>query len=420
MPVEETLPKLLNDEGYQTKVVGKMHVFPERCHYGFETMLLCEEGRLLGQYEGENRGYDDYEQWLADQGYPGQAMAHGMSVNEYAMTPWHLPNHLHPTEWIGTQACREIKSRDWTRPLFLWASFTAPHPPLTPLLNDLYLYEKEEMPEPAVGEWADEQPAFHTANLSFGEEKTEKQISLAKQAYYASVTHVDRQINRILGTLREEGLLENTWFIFTSDHGDNLGDHHLWQKANFLKGACNIPLIITPPLSGEYDHILGEDWLPGKVNHSVVGLHDILPTCLDISKATVPDHVDGTSLIPLVQNPKQSVRENILGEFGHIGERSLMLTDGIWKYIWYEEDGFELLFNLKEDPDEVHNLANSALTKKEELRKSLIDILSVRDNDPAVVGNELRVTTPGRKVTEKEKVKLINIEWAYNHPHGLH
>ncbi|MCF8563824.1 sulfatase-like hydrolase/transferase [Alicyclobacillus tolerans] len=250
IPVEETLPKQLSKVGYQTLVVGKMHTYPERCHYGFDNMILWEEGRRLGETYGEHHGYGDYEQWLAEQGYAGLAFAHGMTNNEYAMSPWHLPDHLHPTEWIGYQTCKEIKRRDWTRPLFIWSSFTAPHPPITPLLRDLYLYEQVKMPQPVVGDWAEKHPIFHQIQLAqhSGGHKTDLQIDLAFRAFYASVTQVDRQINRIIGTLREEGMLENTWFIFTSDHGDNLGDHHLWAKTNFLKGSCNIPMIVTPPI----------------------------------------------------------------------------------------------------------------------------------------------------------------------------
>ena len=418
LPTKETLPQLLRDEGYQTKVVGKMHTFPERCHYGFETMLLCEEGRRLGEYVGEHRGYDDYENWLTEQGYPGMAFGHGMSVNEYATTPWHLPDHTHPTEWVGTQTCKEIKRRDWTRPLFMWASFTAPHPPLTPLMRDLYMYEREEIPEPMIGDWVEEHPSFHTANIAFGEGKTPKQITLARQAYYALVTQVDRQINRIIGTLREEGILENTWFIFTSDHGDCLGDHHLWQKANFLNGACNIPFIITPPLNSEYDHLFNQEWIPGQVNQSVIGLQDILPTCLDIATGSIGEYRDGKSLLSLVKDPKLSVRENILGEFGNVGERSLMLTDGSWKYIWYEKDGYELLFDLKDDPNEMRNLAMKETYLRDKWRNELVQVLSYRENDPAVEGGQLIVSSPGYKMSPKERVKMLNTEWAYNHPYG--
>ncbi|MFC7392097.1 sulfatase-like hydrolase/transferase [Scopulibacillus cellulosilyticus] len=420
-PVKETLPQQLHDAGYQTLAVGKMHVYPERCHYGFDNMILWEEGRQIGKPYGMNKGYGDYEQWLAEQGYPGMAFTHGMSINEYSMTPWNLPDYLHPTEWIGYQACKEIKRRDWTRPLYMWASFTAPHPPLVPLMKDLYLYDRDDMPSPVIGDWADKHPAFHQLELSFDEQMTDKQIDLAYRAYFALVTQVDRQINRIIGTLREEGMLENTWFVFTSDHGDNLGDHHLWQKSNFLNGSCHIPLIITPPLRAEgdqLDELLGPNWVPGKVNNSVVGLQDILPTLCDIAGAEIPDHVNGKSLLPLVKDPTDRVRDTILGEYGNTGRRSLMLTNSEWKYIWYEEDGFELLFNILDDPNETRNLASKELNILEKWRNRLIDILSRRENDPAVSGKPLAGSSIGYELSLIEKEKRINT-YPYYHPMGL-
>lgn len=426
LPVKETLPQQLSQAGYQTKVVGKMHVYPERRHYGFESMLLCEEGRQFGKIYGENRGYDDYEQWLAEQGHPGMAFSHGMSMNEYAVSPWNLPNHLHPTEWIGQQTCKEIKRRDWTRPLFIWASFTAPHPPLTPLMNDLYIYEKDEIPKPVIGDWVENHSIYNQLNLSrFGERKTDKQIELAYRAYYAMVTQVDRQINRIIGTLLEEGMLDNTWFILTSDHGDNLGDHYLWQKANFLKGACNIPFIITPPLRREnFEDDLGSDWIPGMVNDSVVGLQDILPTCLNVAKTSIPEHVDGKSLLPIVKDTTGSVRDDILGEYREHGRkdgyRSFMLTDGKWKYIWYEEDGEELLFHIKEDPDEIHDLSLTEIAISDQFRSRLVERLSSRKNDPAEQGGQLNAVSPGYKLSSTEKAKKLSSYFIHKTPVGLH
>lgn len=408
LPTDRSLPQLLREGGYETRAVGKMHVYPERRHYGFDSMLLCEEGRELGAGSDRKRGYDDYEQWLAEQGYPGQAFAHGISSNGYcAVTPWHLPDELHPTEWIADQSCKVIKRRDWTRPLFLWSSFTAPHPPLTPLMRDLYMYEKDDMPEPAIGDWADNQPLFHQRNVAMFGGLSDRQAEWARRSFYAMITHVDRALNRIIGTLREEGMLENTWFIFASDHGDNMGDHHLWFKSNFTKGACNIPLIITPPVRGNLDQVMGEDWLPG-INRSPVGLQDLLPTCLGIAGVPIPEGLDGRSLLPLVEQRTERVREAILGEFGIAGQRSLMLTDGRWKYIWFEEDGAELLFHIEEDPNELNNLAKTDDSPIVYWRNILIQQLMRREHDPALQDNRLQSAGSPRVLSEKEKLRLVS------------
>lgn len=422
LPTEKTLPQQLRDAGYQTKVIGKMHTFPERRHYGFEQMLLCEEGRRLGTPYGENRGFDDYEQWLSEQGYPGLSHAHGLSINEYGVTAWHLPDHLHPTEWIGYQTCKEIKRRDWTRPQFIWASFTAPHPPLAPLMKDLYIYERDEIPKPYIGDWEENPPEYHQFNLMRYEDmNNDKKMDLAYRAFFALITQVDRQINRIVGTLKEEGLLENTWFILTSDHGDNLGDHNLWQKASFLKGSCNIPMIIAPPLNKEYQrNILGEDWIPGKESRAVVGLQDLLATCVDVAGAELPENIDGKSLVPLVRNENNTVRGTILGEFGRVDRRTLMVTDGLWKYIWFEEDGKELLFHIQEDPHELSNLIPTEPEELDRWRKKLISKLSKRLNDPAVVRGQLRQSSQSGPKTEEDRLKNFDYTFLHNSPIGLH
>ena len=83
----------------------------------------------------------------------------------------------------------------------------------------------------------------------------------------------------------------------------------------------------------------------------------------------------------LVKDPKISVRDNILGEFGNVGERSLMLTDGSWKYIWYEKDGYELLLILKGDPNEMRNIANKEPYLRDQWRNELVQVLSYRENE---------------------------------------
>lgn len=408
IPTKNTLPQLLRDEGYQTKVVGKMHVYPERCHYGFEHMQICEEGRKIGQATNEFRGYDDYEIWLAEQGYPGQAFTHGMANNAHSVTTWHLPDHLHPTEWIGRETCKAIKNRDWTRPLFLWSSFTAPHPPLVPLEKDLAMVDNDEISLPVTGDWVENSPLFHQFNMAMfeGDTKSEKEIRLAKRAYYALIMQIDRQINTIIGTLREEGMLENTWFIFTSDHGDNLGDHLLWGKRNFLRGSTQIPFIVTPPTKGNLNEVMGEEWIPGQTSDTVVGLQDILPTCLDIAGVEIPEDVDGRSVLSSVYHPEQMDTRYLLGEIGNPGMRSIMLTDGKWKYIWYEQDGKELLFNLNKDPDEETNLMEIEKDIMNELRQEMIHVLSERENDPAINHGKLTASGKEKELSLKQKHRL--------------
>lgn len=415
IPMRDTLPRLLHEGGYQTQVVGKMHVYPERCHYGFESMLICEEGRLLGQAEGKNRGYDDYELWLAEQGYAGQAFGHGMSNNEFNVTPWHLPDRLHPTEWTGNEACKAIKRRDWTRPQFLWASFTAPHPPLAPLMSELQMYERDEMPKPKRGDWTDRQPLYNQRSMAAysGWMQTERQTDLAYRGFYAMITHVDRQINRILGTLREEGMLGNTWICFVSDHGDNMGDHGLWGKTNFFKGSCHIPFILMPPLGAKADDLPGT---PGRVIDTPIALQDIMPTFLDIAGVGLPEGLDGKSLLPVVTGRAAAVRETVIGEYGVAGTRTFMATDVRYKYMWFEEDGMELLFDRRDDPDELRDLSAAREELAGEYRALLAAHLRKRPDDPALQDGALAASRGPGQLDEAQVARYA----SHQNPRGLH
>ena len=175
--------------GYQATAVGKLHVYPQRNRIGFDDVILDEEGRT--QYGV----IDDYEIFLADQGYAGQQFWHGMSNNEYSWRPWHLPEHTHATNWATQQMSRTIKRRDPSRPGFWFISYRHPHPPLVPLPIYLNLYQQFLIDQPQSGQWTTEENCFAIqANLSRGfdfhqQESAEEQIQLVRQAFYALCSH---------------------------------------------------------------------------------------------------------------------------------------------------------------------------------------------------------------------------------------
>ncbi|MEZ4832956.1 MAG: sulfatase-like hydrolase/transferase [Caldilineaceae bacterium] len=148
MPSFPTLAQTFRDNGYQAYAVGKLHVFPQRDRIGFDDVILAEEGRpILG-------AIDDYDLWLTEQGYAGESYGHGMSNNDYAYRPWHLPESAHVTNWATRQMCRMIRRRD-PRPGFWFLSYCHPHPPLVPLQSYLDLYRDFDPPSAQVGLWAD-------------------------------------------------------------------------------------------------------------------------------------------------------------------------------------------------------------------------------------------------------------------------
>lgn len=341
MPPVPTLAGVLAAGGYQTVAVGKLHVYPQRNRIGFHEVILSEEGRNLGV------GLDDYELWLADQGFAGQAYAHGMSNNQYYVRPWHLPEQAHPTNWATREAVRQIRRRDPTRPLFLYVSYVHPHPPLVPLQT--YLDGYRAIPdEPVI---ADDWQADGVAAIDVLQRDTAgpqalydgQDRKLAVQAFYALCTHIDHQIRLLLGSLREENMLDDTLILFTSDHGDMLFQHDMLGKRVFYEQAASVPLLISgTPVNA----------LAGRCDDRLACLEDIMPTILKRCGLAVPDSVEGLDLLGSQRRGK------LFGEISEGLAATRMATDGRYKLIYYPSGNHVQLFDLAEDPGEHRNLAD--------------------------------------------------------------
>ena len=339
MPELPTLAGTFTQAGYQTSSTGKLHVYPPRDRIGFEEAFTVEEGRSqLGSV-------DDYEIFLADQGYAGQQFVHGMSNNEYSWRTWHLEEHLHATNWITTTAARNIRRRDPTRPSFWYVSYTQPHPPITPLNSYFERYRFRQMDQPHFGEWLQdaEIPYAIKKNQIFWPSLSAEQYDDMRRAFYAQCTHIDHQIRLLIGALREEGILNDTIILFTSDHGDMLGDHGMYAKRYFYQSSAQIPMILL-------DRANSPHVKPGSTDHRLVGLQDIMPTLLTLCGISVPDSCDGLSMIG-----KQR-RDTLYGESLEGASATRMLTDGRYKLIWYPAGNHFQLFDLQNDPHELKNL----------------------------------------------------------------
>jgi arylsulfatase len=352
LPAVTSLAQAFRDNGYQSYAVGKLHVSPQRSRIGFDEVLLDEEGRA---HEGV--GPDDYEIFLADHGHPGQRFAGGMNNNEYLWRPWHLDESLHVTNWASRQLSRAIRRRDPVRPGFWYLSFSHPHPPLAPLRDYLELYRDAVIPDAYVGEWA-------------GEGYSDKEIRLIKgirRAFYALCTHIDHQIRLVIGTLREEGLLDDTVLCFTSDHGEMLGNHRCWGKRLFLEDSARIPLYLWGRK--------GDIRVPrNEVSDRLVCLADIMPTLLDLADLPCPDHVEGLSMIGRKQ------RDYLFGEVGG-DDGSRMIRKDAFKLIYQPRKNRHLLFEVEKDRMETRNLYGDSHyhAVAEEMDKILIDELKLRN-----------------------------------------
>jgi arylsulfatase len=341
-----TLPAAFGAAGYQCYAVGKMHVFPQRARFGFDEIILAEEGRhhLTPGFR------DDYERFLADEGHPGEELTHGMGNNLYTVRPWHLPEACHNTHWTTREMCRTIQRRDPTRPAFWYCSYQAPHPPITPPRDYLEMYRHLGVDKPYIGEWAkdfDRLPyALKLRCGTFFHANEAKHLQMAREGFYAQCTYIDHQLRLLVGTLREEGLLEDTVIAFISDHGDMLGNHQLWCKPPMFEWSAQIPMIISPPerLRGR----LGS----AAVDSRLTELRDIMPTLLDLCEVPVPATVEGLSLAGAAR------RDHVYCEHWENDNAMRMVRDERYKLIWYPVGNRFQLFDLRQDPKELRDLAD--------------------------------------------------------------
>ena len=340
--IDATLPAVLRDAGYQTAWIGRsMHQCPPDRRFGFETVVgFPHQGTSDYQDFVRRRRPDDWE------GVYGTGVMH----NDWTARPWHLDEDLHPTNWTVHEALRFLRRRDTTRPFFLVVSFMAAHPPLIPPAFYLDRYIRTGVPDPVIGDWAEPPP-----NGGIGRDVSDEHVDLrgeallcARAGYYGLLNHLDDQIRRLLNPVLGVDRMtnNNTVVMLTSDHGEMLGDHHLWRKTVPYEPSARIPFLIRVP------ERFGAR--PGTVVDEPVTLADLMPTLLDLAGVPSPETVDGRSLLPLLRGESFAERPYVHIEHA---PRHHGLTDGKEKYVWFVDDGREQLFRLTDDPAECHDLA---------------------------------------------------------------
>ncbi len=330
MPQDRTsLMERLAAAGYQTHGVGKMHFAPDRHKlWGFESRDYSEEGAMSPD--------DHYCQFLRANGYDHIIEPLGVRSEWYYIPqPSQLPARLHQTTWVADRAIDFLRRRDRTRPFFLWASFTKPHPPFESPVPWHRLYKPVEMPYPHM-------PPGYKSLLTFWNRVQNRYkyrdqgfdgvlVRLIRAAYYAAISFVDYNISRILNFLREEDILDDTLVIFTSDHGELLGDFGSYGKRCLLDPAARVPMLVRYP--ARFD--------TGGVCHSLASSVDVLPTVLSAAGIPLPEDIDGVDLAALAAG--DATRDAVFSQFqsGPLGCYGIITAD--YKYFYSAPDGREWL-----------------------------------------------------------------------------
>ena len=350
-----TLPGAFKAAGYQTQLVGKLHLHPQRKRYGYDHMVLSDSANW--RPTSPHQAHNDYAQWFADQHLPCHTNAHGINGNARTARPWTLGEEFHHTSWVARMAALFFEQwRDPSVPWFLHVSFVAPHPPLIPPQCYWDRYIHEPTLRPRIGEWAppskgDNEPRGVAPDANRGPFPA-REIHDAIAGYYGLINHIDDRVQYLLDRFFEyqnPRAKEPTLIAFSSDHGEMLGDHQLFRKSVAYEGSAHVPLFITGR---------NLDVPRGQCN-ALCGWEDVMPTLLDLAGVPVPDGLDGRSLAPAMRGDGPAPRDTLHGGCLDAVPHQYLLH-GDHKYIWFARTGEEQLFNLATDPHELTDLSADA------------------------------------------------------------
>jgi arylsulfatase len=378
---ENTLMERLRNSGYQTINVGKTHFYPQRAHLGYEINDLYDTQKI-------EPGFDsDYNLWLRDK-TDGQIVdtATDIGPNSWLPAPWVHPEHLHPSAWNSTRAIEHLERRDPSRPFFMALNYHRPHPPIDPPLSFYQRFEHKKLPPVPIGDWARQHERYSGSQMIYEGKIKPEMLDRVRRAYFAQLAHVDFQIGRVLRWLQRFGrCMDNTLVIFGSDHGEMLGDHHLWRKFNGLEASAKVPLMVRLPARMK-------DVPRGTLEDKPISLEDFMPTVLEEAGLAIPDALDGRSFSPLLRGKRDGpCRTFVHGEHARPKGGWQYVTDGKEKFIWQTFSGEQWFFDLPSDPLELRNRIDdpSCAGRVALWRGRLIEILAKRPQDGLVRDGQL-------------------------------
>lgn len=353
--------QLMKEAGYRTYMTGKWHVRanPEDI---FDVVKDPRAGMPNQTPEGYNRPIDeeDYKNgWK-----PWETKYEGF---------WKGGKHW--SEVVGDHGVNFLKeAAEHDEPFFMYLAFNAAHDPRQAPKEyvDRYPLDRIKMPVDFLSEYP---YAEAICGKKLRDEKlmpyprTEYSVKINRQEYFALITHMDDQIGRILQALKESGKADNTYIVFTADHGLSVGHHGLVGKQNMYDHSVRVPFMVVGP-----------NIKKGEKNAAPIYLQDVMPTSLELAGVPKPDTVEFKSLMPLLQGKADKSYDQIFGAY--MGRQRMVQQDE-WKLMHYPTIGVKRLYNMKADPFEQTDLAKNPeyAAKVQELSVSLLK-LSVELNDP--------------------------------------
>lgn len=396
-----TFAHYLRDLGYKTCLSGKMHfVGPDQLH-GFEERLTTDI------YPSDFGWTPDWSQ--TDYPFAPSVMSL-RGVVEAGLCKRSL--QLDYDDEVGFLAVQKIYdyARDRDRsPFFLTASFTHPHNPFTITQEYWNRYTDDEIDLPSVpfipfeerDPWS--QRYYHLIRQD-EHTVTDEIILRARHAYYGMISYVDDRVGKLMAALEDTGVADNTVIVFTSDHGDMMGERGMWFKFNPYEWSVRVPMIVSAPGAAK-----------GHREERGVSLLDLLPTFIDIATDGNPpdliDPVDGNSMIGLLHNDDTDWQDDVMMEFTGEGIYApcFMLRKNGFKYVYCEDDP-GMLYDLGNDPKELRNLCGDPEFAEVE-QAMLTDIL--QRWDPVRLKQDIVQSQKRRIYLQKVLLKGNRSPWDY-------
>lgn len=352
----------IRDAGYETLVFGKTHYVPfwgqSKGKYD-EAQNLRDWGYTDFDYISGGCGRDiegsTYDTYLKRKGLYHVLKDH-FKKNNFLNGPTPLPFEDTPDMYVATRAIEWLQKYDGNKPFYMQVNVPGPHAPYDAPQEFLEMYNEDLLPLPKVMDRPNPMPPYvHCTGMSKEDCRKEKHL------YYAKLTAVDHCLGRVMHALKKQGLLDNTWVIYMSDHGEMLGDHQMTGKEVFYSGSVNVPLLIRPPKG-----------VQGWVSSGLTETIDLATTVLDIANAApLPDSY-GVSLLPRIQagdTPKgQKGKAAVLSEL----VRYTMVYDSRYKLVVRTLTGEAMeMYDTLHDPNETKNLAKDV--SFEQVRQQMME-----------------------------------------------
>lgn len=382
---ENTLADYLLKAGYRTVAVGKTHFRAQQkdkkgnvqlveirdrprkrdnTYFGFIETEITEDNRI-----------GKYFEYLKLNGFDPKNLGVDDGIKD-------LEEHLHQTYWIGKNSVEKIKNHDFSKPLFLFSSFIDPHHPFDPIKKFADMYNNYTKVEKIPKEALDKNRPLHLTDQNGNywpggggkHNFSDDEIQNITKLYYAMITFIDQEVGKILEALEEKGQLDNSIIVFTSDHGEYLGDHGLIFKGPFMyDSVIKVPLIIY-----------GNDF-KARMTDSIIENVDLVPTILDLLGLEISYDIQGKSFKDVLLGYKEEEKKSAVITYD-AHDRGIFVKcyrEKDYKLVIYANEEYGELYNLLEDPYESKNLFFDENYIK--LKLDLLHKLSKRiilDSDP--------------------------------------